>query len=120
MIGRQLARIFVWTEGPPRDPAYVREAVNAAVPEARALETPPVVADGVVGEWPADFWSYALPRLRAGGWVDPARYEMAGWAGSDSRDGARLFVVTVYSRPAPPPAPGGLSYGAPPGGLPLG
>jgi uncharacterized RDD family membrane protein YckC len=101
MAERRLARVFVWKQGAEPDPDYVQQVLQAAVPEARRPGGEyAVTGEAAPAEWPADFWSFALPRLRQGtDWTDPARYELAGWTGTDSRSGSRLFVVSVYERP---------------------
>src|SRR6476646_2788594 len=129
MAGRQLAQVLVWTEGPTPDAAYIRQVVDAANPDASAAGPGLAVSsEEVAGPWPADLWAYAMPRLRANPeWGDPRRYELAGWAGSDSRSGQRLFVVSLYRLPVPQVVGGpvnapqpvtGIGYGAPPGGFP--
>jgi uncharacterized RDD family membrane protein YckC len=103
MAERRLARVFVWKQGAEPDPDYVQQVLLAAVPEARRPGGEyAVTGEAAPADWPADFWSFALPRLRQGtDWTNPARYELAGWTGTDSRSGSRLFVVSVYERPQP-------------------
>src|SRR5689334_24486952 len=107
MAERRLARVFVWKQGAEPDPEYVQQVLQAAVPEARQPGGEYAVTGAAAPtEWPADFWTFALPRLREGtDWTDPSRYELAGWTGTDSRSGSRLFVVSVYDRPQPPATP---------------
>lgn len=119
MQGRQLVGIWVWSEGGVPDPAYIRQVVAAAVPDARGQEgRVPVQSARVDGPWPADFWPYALARLDPA-LTDHRQFELTGWAGSDERSAAHLFVVSAYRLPlpAPPPVgrmvppPGPRSYG---------
>ncbi len=116
MAERRLARVFVWKQGAEPEPDYVQQVLQAAVPEARQPGGEyAVTGEAAPAEWPADFWSFALPRLRQGtDWTDPARYELAGWTGTDSRSGSRLFVVSVYDRPQSPAAKAAPATATPP------
>src|SRR5690349_22040069 len=92
MAEGRLVRVFVWKEGAAPDPEYVQQVLQVAVPQARgAADQVPITGGAVSGDWPGDFWSYALPRIREDGdWTDPARYDLSGWTCSDSRTGSRL------------------------------
>src|SRR5438094_6345318 len=101
----RVARVFIWKQGAAPDYSYARQVLSVVNPQAyRAVagDNPPLHLFSVLGPWPEDFWVRALGDLRAipapGGnsWTDTMTYELAGWQGTDSRTGDRLFVVTVY------------------------
>ncbi len=107
MAERRPAQIFVWVEGPTPDPAYVQQVLQAALPAPEGSGPAPAVhSAGVPDPWPSDLWGYALPRMRqVGDWTDPRRYALAGWTGTDSRSGRRIFVASIYDRTAEAPGP---------------
>src|SRR5690242_12615064 len=141
MTDKRLVAVVIWKQGAAPDTAYARQVLRVAAPEALG----PAGADGepalrvplrmLLGprDWPDDFWIVALQALRyPTDYSDPAHYDLSGWQGTDARDGARLFVASVYAKPLevtpsavppaaprPPPAPlpatgpTGPGYGAP-------
>jgi uncharacterized RDD family membrane protein YckC len=116
----RLAHVFIWKEGTRPDLAYARQVLAAVNPNALSAvsgEDPPLTAIGVEGEWPDDPWGRALRDMRmvptpdGSRWADTARYDLAGWEGTDQRTGSRIFIVTAYRKAN---APGGVAFqGAP-------
>src|SRR5690349_18865326 len=116
MTEKRLVAVIIWQQGAALDAAYTREVLRVAAPAALGPpgadgEPPLRVPARVLGgpsEWPDDFWIVALQALRyPTDYSDPARYDLSGWQGTDSRTGSRLFVASVYARPVAvePPAP---------------
>jgi uncharacterized RDD family membrane protein YckC len=104
----RVAQVFIWKQGAAPDLGYARQVLGVVNPEAyKAVtgENPPLHLFSVMGPWPDDFWARALGDMRAipssNGtlWTDTTRFDLAGWQGTDSRTGDKLFVVTTYSRP---------------------
>ena len=116
MTEKRLVAVIIWKQGAAPDAAYTRQVLRVAAPEALgppgadgepALRVPVRMLGGP-SEWPDDFWIVALQALRyPTDYSDPARYDLSGWQGTDSRTGSRLFVASVYARPmaVEPPAP---------------
>lgn len=107
-----VAQVFVWKQGSAPDLAYARRVLSAVNPEAYAVASganPPLQLFSILGGWPDEPWDRAMedmlsmPAPNGTRWTDTSRYELAGWQGTDSRTGDKLFVVTVYSRVGPPP-----------------
>lgn len=120
----RLAQVFVWKGGEAPDLDYARQVLSAVNPEtARAIwdDNPPLCLFSVWGDWPQDPWARALTDMRAAPapegteWTDTSRYDLAGWQGSDTRTGDRIFVVTAYRRaPASQPIQGTGAMPPPP------
>ncbi len=129
MVSEQdrLAQIFIWRQASAPDIEYARQVLSVVNPPAARLvsgDNPPIRLLPIFGLWPDDPWGPALLDMRARPaadgtqWSDTTQYDLAGWQGTDSRTGSRLFVVTAYRkanapspetfRGAPTPAPSDL------------
>ena len=108
---KRLVRVLVWKQGEVPDAGYLRQVLLVAAPAALgapdaaggdpSLVVPVQMLDGPT-TWPDDFWAWALPSLRSPiDYSDPARYDLSGWQGTDSRSNTRLFVASIYEKPAP-------------------
>ena len=109
----RLAHVFIWKEGSRPDLAYARQVLGAVNPNALSAvsgDNPPLTAFGVTEQWPDDPWARALRDMRAvptpdgSRWADTARYDLAGWEGTDQRTGSRIFIVTAYRKANAPRA----------------